>query len=188
MHRLLGFTAIGGITLGATLWLLAMVPSCAESWNVNACDAFKVSIGDGAFTNVLVLRLIVGPLWLGFLPLLNWADINWSTVESALIKETHRHQVSMKENSSVGRMFSSKRIQKRDSLEKASDLYADQSDSSFDRILEIIAYWRAHWSVAPAVLWFSSAIGLIGASISFCLLYTSPSPRDKRQSRMPSSA
>ena len=29
---------------------------------------------------------------------------------------------------------------------------------------------------------------LESASITFCLLYTSPSPRDKRQSRMPSSA
>ena len=28
----------------------------------------------------------------------------------------------------------------------------------------------------------------VGANIYFCLLYTSPSPRDKRQSRMPSSA
>ena len=27
-----------------------------------------------------------------------------------------------------------------------------------------------------------------GSLLSFCLLYTSPSPRDKRQSRMPSSA
>ena len=27
-----------------------------------------------------------------------------------------------------------------------------------------------------------------GATVSICLLYTSPSPRDKRQSRMPSSA
>ena len=27
-----------------------------------------------------------------------------------------------------------------------------------------------------------------GAVLGFCLLYTSPSPRDKRQSRMPSSA
>ena len=27
-----------------------------------------------------------------------------------------------------------------------------------------------------------------GGSIGICLLYTSPSPRDKRQSRMPSSA
>ena len=29
---------------------------------------------------------------------------------------------------------------------------------------------------------------LVGASSLLCLLYTSPSPRDKRQSRMPSSA
>ena len=33
-------------------------------------------------------------------------------------------------------------------------------------------------------------LALVGASMGFktCLLYTSPSPRDKRQSRMPSSA
>ena len=31
-------------------------------------------------------------------------------------------------------------------------------------------------------------IGLIKAENNICLLYTSPSPRDKRQSRMPSSA
>ena len=31
------------------------------------------------------------------------------------------------------------------------------------------------------------ALGLAGLSVT-CLLYTSPSPRDKRQSRMPSSA
>ena len=30
--------------------------------------------------------------------------------------------------------------------------------------------------------------GVLGYEGSFCLLYTSPSPRDKRQSRMPSSA
>ena len=29
---------------------------------------------------------------------------------------------------------------------------------------------------------------LVRANLRFCLLYTSPSPRDKRQSRMPSSA
>ena len=29
---------------------------------------------------------------------------------------------------------------------------------------------------------------LLGTKLSICLLYTSPSPRDKRQSRMPSSA
>ena len=46
------------------------------------------------------------------------------------------------------------------------------------------------------VNWFSCAFHAIGADgcsshsgrRTFCLLYTSPSPRDKRQSRMPSSA
>ena len=32
------------------------------------------------------------------------------------------------------------------------------------------------------------AIDLMGTTNALCLLYTSPSPRDKRQSRMPSSA
>ena len=31
-------------------------------------------------------------------------------------------------------------------------------------------------------------VALLGAYVTTCLLYTSPSPRDKRQSRMPSSA
>ena len=33
-----------------------------------------------------------------------------------------------------------------------------------------------------------AAVGLSEAGLKTCLLYTSPSPRDKRQSRMPSSA
>ena len=34
----------------------------------------------------------------------------------------------------------------------------------------------------------SDVMGTIDGEINACLLYTSPSPRDKRQSRMPSSA
>ena len=34
---------------------------------------------------------------------------------------------------------------------------------------------------------FLRSMGDVG-QVNFCLLYTSPSPRDKRQSRMPSSA
>ena len=34
----------------------------------------------------------------------------------------------------------------------------------------------------------TAAVDVDGERLSFCLLYTSPSPRDKRQSRMPSSA
>ena len=35
---------------------------------------------------------------------------------------------------------------------------------------------------------FLSFLEFLVVELSFCLLYTSPSPRDKRQSRMPSSA
>ena len=41
---------------------------------------------------------------------------------------------------------------------------------------------------AKNILLYSIVIQLIGAVLLSCLLYTSPSPRDKRQSRMPSSA
>ena len=34
----------------------------------------------------------------------------------------------------------------------------------------------------------SASIGILLVGMNICLLYTSPSPRDKRQSRMPSSA
>ena len=48
----------------------------------------------------------------------------------------------------------------------------------------------------PLVLWsiginqpsYDAFLKAKGYSVSICLLYTSPSPRDKRQSRMPSSA
>ena len=35
---------------------------------------------------------------------------------------------------------------------------------------------------------FEQVLGVLREKLSICLLYTSPSPRDKRQSRMPSSA
>ena len=47
------------------------------------------------------------------------------------------------------------------------------------------------WRFPPAQTWKTIAWGFFGglcALCSPCLLYTSPSPRDKRQSRMPSSA
>ena len=42
-------------------------------------------------------------------------------------------------------------------------------------------------AIASIVVGFSITVFLIGSKMA-CLLYTSPSPRDKRQSRMPSSA
>ena len=38
------------------------------------------------------------------------------------------------------------------------------------------------------LFWTCEGLTSIGALLICCLLYTSPSPRDKRQSRMPSSA
>ena len=52
--------------------------------------------------------------------------------------------------------------------------------SYFNRKPEVL-----QWTpVAP----FFAAISMVFALFLACLLYTSPSPRDKRQSRMPSSA
>ena len=47
-----------------------------------------------------------------------------------------------------------------------------------------IRFWRPDWAVTGLVSKMGSAIGIS----SFCLLYTSPSPRDGLLSRMPSSA
>ena len=41
------------------------------------------------------------------------------------------------------------------------------------------------FQVLPIIIFFSSLVSVL---YYICLLYTSPSPRDKRQSRMPSSA
>ena len=43
--------------------------------------------------------------------------------------------------------------------------------------------WLGIW-----IIFRRGALGLTEGYINNCLLYTSPSPRDKRQSRMPSSA
>ena len=49
------------------------------------------------------------------------------------------------------------------------------------------------WSISkrnlkPASFTSGTSFNLLSSSVNACLLYTSPSPRDKRQSRMPSSA
>ena len=62
-----------------------------------------------------------------------------------------------------------------------------QSRLGFDEIL----FWLTITLLGLGVVMvFSSSIALAENSVlsGGCLLYTSPSPRDKRQSRMPSSA
>ena len=68
------------------------------------------------------------------------------------------------------------------------------SESNHPPLYFILAHWWMHlWSpdkIGLASVWAERSLSaLLGAaSIPACLLYTSPSPRDKRQSRMPSSA
>ena len=54
-------------------------------------------------------------------------------------------------------------------------------------ILVINAMGRA-WLAGEAGMGEAFGIGAFGALMMVCLLYTSPSPRDQRGSRMPSSA
>ena len=68
-------------------------------------------------------------------------------------------------------------------------------------LLNEVAHWN-YWvcyliALVLSVVWnftlnrrytFKSAVNVPEAMVKTCLLYTSPSPRDKRQSRMPSSA
>ena len=63
-------------------------------------------------------------------------------------------------------------------------------------ILLGIVYWTSrrnestddYFLAGRNVGWFAIGASLFASNIGSCLLYTSPSPRDKRQSRMPSSA
>ena len=57
-------------------------------------------------------------------------------------------------------------------------------------LLPVFAVYGAELDGATPLLIGTAigAYGLMQALLQICLLYTSPSPRDKRQSRMPSSA
>ena len=58
--------------------------------------------------------------------------------------------------------------------------------SSFVLDIDYIFEWEKSGDSFLAV--WASPCRLVFEGVNYCLLYTSPSPRDKRQSRMPSSA
>ena len=62
----------------------------------------------------------------------------------------------------------------------------NMSHAKHDWVIEIIPKIRAAADQAGRIV--GILMDLQGPAIRTCLLYTSPSPRDKRQSRMPSSA
>ena len=56
------------------------------------------------------------------------------------------------------------------------------------RYLEFVGDRRLSMLSAPDLDAFLQSLGREGQAVSSCLLYTSPSPRDVEESRMPSSA
>ena len=82
------------------------------------------------------------------------------------------------------------------SLKKLSDEIKKSKD--MENMIKVVTTLVDNWSKitsgdpAQAIVGVIEFIGSVGAVVGGpcgpCLLYTSPSPRDKRQSRMPSSA
>jgi hypothetical protein len=93
VHRLLGFLCIGFIALGATIWLVTMVPACmaydeyADPYH-NPCLAFaRGGIDGGSYDplrNVVILRIIVAPLWGTLLPLMAMAGTTWHSFDASV--------------------------------------------------------------------------------------------------------
>ena len=70
--------------------------------------------------------------------------------------------------------------------EKASQA-ADSAATSLTEIENLVAEWQSRWDAFSSASASAQRDSEVGQS-NICLLYTSPSPRDQRGSRMPSSA
>ena len=70
----------------------------------------------------------------------------------------------------------------------SSTAIAGMSDSDKSRAWECSGIYMANYFLPSGETFEYSMKEKSMASVKVCLLYTSPSPRDKRQSRMPSSA
>ena len=70
-----------------------------------------------------------------------------------------------------------------------SDVDRDGPDSSdYDAVIAFLEEVEARYDSVAAGDLTGRVVGVTPGELYYCLLYTSPSPRDKRQSRMPSSA
>eukprot|EP01046_Picozoa_sp_COSAG06_P011381 COSAG06_NODE_648_length_13415_cov_83.005783_6_plen_1290_part_01 len=75
-HKAFSYMALGFLALGASLWLIILVPPCQGSNGDNtACKAFDTTVKD-PIENVLALRMIIAPLWFTVLPLMQFAYID----------------------------------------------------------------------------------------------------------------
>ena len=68
-------------------------------------------------------------------------------------------------------------------LDLAVAFISPHYEDSYDRVADLMAR-----SLGAKHVFGCSGGGVIGNGLEICLLYTSPSPRDRQKSRMPSSA
>ena len=105
----------------------------------------------------------------------SWADFNLADIDRPLNKRGHRDAPFMAEKLSA--------------IIPAVDLIIC---SPARRAQETFTYFTAHIKSKEtrtlSEVYHASEQTLLDVLHNICLLYTSPSPRDKRQSRMPSSA
>ena len=64
----------------------------------------------------------------------------------------------------------------------------DKDENSFAYVGDFVGLWAVFVISFMLLRGFTDSLSKYRLKFDICLLYTSPSPRDKRQSRMPSSA
>ena len=112
----------------------------------------------------------------------------FSTVASERARETKAREELRRQQQRVEttEKFSGLRIKNR--LVASAVLEDKFADLRFARIPDVKLDMGGRWATAGVLVDKTMKQGSTGASYSICLLYTSPSPRDQRGSRMPSSA
>lgn len=113
--------------------------------------------GDDPFTNVVVLRLIVAPLWFGIIPMITFAEVNWDTLRVALAQaKTSQLEELRSRRNLMARVARRQRTHGR-------------SNSFCNLLINARATIRAYLLVAPVVLWVTAVGAMLGAAINLYL-------------------
>ena len=165
--------------------LLCGWPGLPQLWLRGSYPALVFAIGFSIILNLALVSTFIWPSLFGdIVPAIAWPVIflvwlvtTWGAAQSVedlsglpkMSSEQERIAFSA-ENSGIN------------NSDGPSDLEREKSHTLFNQAQR--EYLRGHWTEAESLL--KRRLKL--AERDICLLYTSPSPRDKRQSRMPSSA
>ena len=78
---------IGSVVVGGLVWVVLMAPCAGGADGEETCGAAFDRGDKNPLTNVLVLRLILAPLWVGFLPLIVFVKTSWSQFDAVWAEE-----------------------------------------------------------------------------------------------------